>query len=126
MPWCELHRTYGRVPLAEVLAPAIALAEEGFEFTPFGIAEVAEFAPGYAAALGTGAAFSVAFSFHSTLRAGERVRVAMLAVTLRQVAGGGCRRAVPGRAGGARGRLRRGAGRHPDARGPGLGLARLP
>ncbi|PZP39667.1 MAG: gamma-glutamyltranspeptidase [Azospirillum brasilense] len=87
--WCELHRTYGRMPLSEVLAPAIALAEQGFEFSAFGIAEVAEFGPAHAVAAGTGAAFSAAFPFHSTIQSGEQVRAPMLAATLRQVVEGG-------------------------------------
>lgn len=31
--WCQLSETYGRMALGEVLAPAIALAEEGFRVT---------------------------------------------------------------------------------------------
>lgn len=87
--WCALHQAYGQLPLPRVLAPAIALAEQGFEFSPFGIEEVAEFGPGHAAAAGTGAAFAAAFPFHRTLRAGDQVRAPMLAATLRQVAEGG-------------------------------------
>ncbi|HEX3350462.1 MAG TPA: gamma-glutamyltransferase, partial [Acetobacteraceae bacterium] len=34
--WCELHRRYGTRPFAEVLAPAIALAEEGVPLLRFG------------------------------------------------------------------------------------------
>ena len=32
--WLELHARYGRLPLAEVLAPAIRYAEEGFPVSP--------------------------------------------------------------------------------------------
>jgi gamma-glutamyltranspeptidase/glutathione hydrolase len=32
--WFELHRKFGRLPLAEVLAPAIRYAEEGFPLSP--------------------------------------------------------------------------------------------
>ena len=32
--WCDLVERYGRLPLAEVLAPAIQLAEEGFPVAP--------------------------------------------------------------------------------------------
>ncbi|WP_257787124.1 gamma-glutamyltransferase family protein [Roseomonas gilardii] len=87
--WCALHQAYGRLPLPQVLAPAITLAEQGFEFSPFGIEEVAEFAPGHVATPGTGEAFSAAFPFHTTLRAGDQVQAPMLAATLRQVAEGG-------------------------------------
>jgi gamma-glutamyltranspeptidase/glutathione hydrolase len=33
--WFELHERYGRLPMAELLAPAIAYAEEGFPVTAF-------------------------------------------------------------------------------------------
>jgi len=87
--WCALHRAYGRLPLARLFAPAIALAEGGFAFSSFGVEEVRGFGPGPAAAEGTGAAFAEAFPFHASLRAGERVRLPMLGATLRQVAEGG-------------------------------------
>ncbi len=32
--WFELHRQYGRLPMAQLLAPAIAYAERGFPVTP--------------------------------------------------------------------------------------------
>ncbi|MGX7950010.1 gamma-glutamyltransferase family protein [Oleidesulfovibrio alaskensis] len=32
--WCELHRKYGRLDLAEVLAPAVRLARDGFAVGP--------------------------------------------------------------------------------------------
>ncbi|QCI68011.1 gamma-glutamyltransferase family protein [Phreatobacter stygius] len=43
--WCELVRTYGRKPLSEIFAPAIALAEDGFGLAEFGVAEIVEQAP---------------------------------------------------------------------------------
>ncbi|HEY8611366.1 MAG TPA: gamma-glutamyltransferase [Roseomonas sp.] len=87
--WCALHQAYGRLPLYQVLAPGIALAEQGFKFSPFGIEEVTGFGPGHAAAAGTGEVFSAAFPFHTALRAGDQVRSPMLAATLRQVVEGG-------------------------------------
>ncbi|WP_159993922.1 gamma-glutamyltransferase family protein [Roseomonas sp. 18066] len=87
--WCMLHQAYGRLPLARVMAPAIALAEGGFEFSAFGVEEVTGFGPGHAAAAGTGEAFAAAFPFHGSLREGDAVRLPLLAATLRQVAGGG-------------------------------------
>ncbi len=32
--WCALHERFGRLPLAEVLAPAVELARHGFEVSP--------------------------------------------------------------------------------------------
>lgn len=32
--WCRLHQRFGRLPFADLLAPAIAYAEEGFPITP--------------------------------------------------------------------------------------------
>ncbi|WP_242662615.1 gamma-glutamyltransferase family protein [Teichococcus deserti] len=84
--WCALHQAYGRMPLREVMAPAIALAGQGFEFSGFGIEEMRAFAPAHAAAPGTGADFTAAFPFHATLQEGGTARLPMLAATLRQLA----------------------------------------
>jgi gamma-glutamyltranspeptidase/glutathione hydrolase len=43
--WCEIAGKYGRKPLAEIFAPAIALAEGGFALAEFGVAEFNEQAP---------------------------------------------------------------------------------
>lgn len=43
--WCELNRSYGRLPLEQIFAPAIALAEDGFPIAEFGVAEFNEQAP---------------------------------------------------------------------------------
>jgi gamma-glutamyltranspeptidase/glutathione hydrolase len=43
--WCELAATYGRKPLAEIFAPAIALAEDGFPIAEFGSLEFNEHLP---------------------------------------------------------------------------------
>ncbi|WP_342361839.1 gamma-glutamyltransferase family protein [Terrarubrum flagellatum] len=37
--WCELASHYGRKPLSEILAPAIALARDGFGLSEFGVEE---------------------------------------------------------------------------------------
>jgi len=38
--WCELVRAYGRKSLAQVFAPAIALARDGFPLVEFNVAEI--------------------------------------------------------------------------------------
>ena len=40
--WCALHERFGRLPLAELLAPAIRLAEEGFPASPLLVGSVAQ------------------------------------------------------------------------------------
>jgi gamma-glutamyltranspeptidase / glutathione hydrolase len=39
--WCALHERFGRLPMAEVLAPAIALAERGFPASPLLVGSLA-------------------------------------------------------------------------------------
>jgi len=43
--WCELNRAYGKLSLAQILAPAIALAQDGFPLAEFGVAEFNEQEP---------------------------------------------------------------------------------
>lgn len=43
--WCELVGRYGRLKLPEILAPAIALAEDGFPLAEFGCHEITETEP---------------------------------------------------------------------------------
>lgn len=43
--WCELASRYGRKSLGDILAPAIALARDGFALSEFGVAEFNEQAP---------------------------------------------------------------------------------
>ncbi len=43
--WCEIAAKYGRKPLGDILAPAIALAEGGFPLAEFGVDEFNEQAP---------------------------------------------------------------------------------
>lgn len=43
--WCELASRCGRKPLSDILAPAIALAQDGFALSEFGVAEFNEQAP---------------------------------------------------------------------------------
>ena len=39
--WCALHAKFGRLPLAQLLAPAVRLAEQGFPASPLLVASVA-------------------------------------------------------------------------------------
>src|SRR5689334_22921890 len=43
--WAELVRAYGKKPIAAALAPAIALARDGFALAEFGVAEFNEQIP---------------------------------------------------------------------------------
>jgi gamma-glutamyltranspeptidase / glutathione hydrolase len=89
--WDDAHRRFGRLPLAEILAPAIELAHGGFPADAHWIAAVEGSAAAFEAALGTGAA-----GWHGTYRPngrpwrpGERVRLPALAATLELLAAAG-------------------------------------
>lgn len=43
--WCELNRAFGKLSLAQIFAPAIALAQDGFPIAEFGVEEFNEQAP---------------------------------------------------------------------------------
>ncbi|PZR96765.1 MAG: gamma-glutamyltranspeptidase [Stutzerimonas stutzeri] len=43
--WCELNRSYGRLSLEQIFAPAIALAQDGFPIAEFGVIEFNEQVP---------------------------------------------------------------------------------
>jgi gamma-glutamyltranspeptidase/glutathione hydrolase len=80
--WVALHASGGRLPFAEVLAPAITLAAEGFPCSPLLAALlpwVWERVPGS----------DDLQASHSPPRAGTPVRRPLLAATLRAVADGG-------------------------------------
>jgi gamma-glutamyltranspeptidase / glutathione hydrolase len=76
--WCALHERFGRLPLTDVLAPAIAYARDGFPASPLlarsaaliaGIADSDDYRPG--------------------LVAGERIRRPGVARALTEIAHGG-------------------------------------
>jgi gamma-glutamyltranspeptidase/glutathione hydrolase len=79
--WCTLHARFGRVPLAEVLAPAIALAEHGFPASPLLV--------GSLASLDQRAATALAELVGQARRPGDRVRRPGAAAALRAVAASG-------------------------------------
>ncbi|MEY2877701.1 MAG: gamma-glutamyltransferase [Verrucomicrobiota bacterium] len=87
--WFELHRKFGKLPLRDVLAPAIRYAEEGFPFTQFiaGLwhTEIEEAKP-----LRLPGAFLETFASGGPApREGEIFKNAALARTLRLLANGG-------------------------------------
>jgi gamma-glutamyltranspeptidase/glutathione hydrolase len=79
--WMLLHQRFGRLPLADVLAPAIDLAEQGFPAGPLLAAVAADVA-------GTPAAADL-LPGGAPPRPGQRLRRPGVARTLRAVADGG-------------------------------------
>ena len=86
--WCELLSAHGRLPLADVIEPAIRHAERGFSATPF----LADCVADCAADLALDPVISRVFMPDGTpLRAGTRVANGAYADTLRLVAREGAR-----------------------------------
>ena len=84
--WFELHGRFGRRPMADLLAPAIAYAEEGFPVTPV----IARQWAADGARLGRCAGFAEVFLPEGRApRAGELFRNPGLAETYRRIAEGG-------------------------------------
>lgn len=84
--WCELAAKYGRVPLAAILAPAIALAEGGFPLAEFGVAEINEQAPLLKAWPELYPSFAAAYFSGGPVRLGTILRQPDLAKTLTAIA----------------------------------------
>jgi len=80
--WCEALQRFGTLPLAEVLGPAIRLAEHGFVATPYLADCVADFANDLARDPGLAALFLPA---GEPIRAGARLRMPEYAGTLRLI-----------------------------------------
>ncbi len=86
--WGDAHARHGRLPWADLMAPAIRLAEGGFPADEHFIRSVEGSAPLFAEALGEGArAWASVYRPHGRAwRAGERVRLPALAATLTRLA----------------------------------------
>lgn len=79
--WVELHRRFGCVPLADVLAPAIRVAQEGFPASPLLVASIA--------ALDEPGREQLHELAAQANRTGARVRRPGVARTLRAISSGG-------------------------------------
>lgn len=98
LAWCEALRAHGRLPLADVMAPAIRLARRGFAVTPYLAECIAEAAPDLAR---DAAIAALLLPGGAPIRAGERLVTGAAAETLSTIAAEG-----PGALhGGALGRL---------------------
>jgi gamma-glutamyltranspeptidase len=85
--WDDAHRRHGRLSLAEVLAPAIQLAWDGFPAWDGFISAVETTLPAVVEALGGGSGFEQVYRPHGRAwRPGERVRLPALASTLERMA----------------------------------------
>lgn len=80
--WFDLHARYGRIAIAELLAPAIALAEAGFAVGPITAREWKFFDP----VIGKDPAAAALYRAGSTPKAGEAFANPELAATLRAIA----------------------------------------
>lgn len=83
--WYDLHVRYGRVDIADLLAPAIRLAEDGFAVGPIAAREWKFFD----SVIGKDAACATLYRAGNTPAAGETFTNPELAATLRAIAAGG-------------------------------------
>jgi gamma-glutamyltranspeptidase len=85
--WGDAHRRFGRLPVSQVLAPAIELADRGFPAWGELIESIEGSAGGFADALGPDAPFFAIYRPHGRpWRPGEVVRLPALAGTLGHLA----------------------------------------
>ncbi len=85
--WGDAHDRFGRLPRAEILAPAIELARDGFPADERFVEAVEASAPIFAAALGPTADWFAVYRPHGRpWRLGERVRLPALGATLERLA----------------------------------------
>jgi gamma-glutamyltranspeptidase / glutathione hydrolase len=88
--WGDAHARHGRLSRADILAPAIQLAFEGFPAWDGFISAVEGALPAVVEALGTGSGFEQVYRPHGRAwRPGERVRLPALAATLERLAEAG-------------------------------------
>lgn len=83
--WFDLHARHGRLPMAQLLAPAIALAAEGFSVMPVAAREWALFEP----VISGDAAAAAMYRAGNVPRAGERFANPDLAKLLHAIAADG-------------------------------------
>ncbi|HEY7968684.1 MAG TPA: gamma-glutamyltransferase, partial [Candidatus Limnocylindrales bacterium] len=85
--WGDAHARHGRLPRADILAPAIRLAWEGFPAWDGFISAVETTLPAVVGALGPGSGFEQVYRPNGRAwRPGERVRLPALAATLDRLA----------------------------------------
>jgi gamma-glutamyltranspeptidase/glutathione hydrolase len=85
--WGDAHERFGRLPRAELLAPAIELAHHGFPAWDGFIAAVERSAPVFLDTLGADAAWFGVYRPHGRRwRPGEQVHLPALAATLERIA----------------------------------------
>ncbi|WP_269932653.1 gamma-glutamyltransferase family protein [Aminobacter sp. HY435] len=80
--WFDLHARYGRLPMAKLLAPAIALAAEGFAVLPITAREWAVFEP----VIRLDPACAELYRAGGTPQAGDQFANPLLAAVLRAIA----------------------------------------
>lgn len=84
--WCEMASNFGRLPLTQLIGPAIRYAEEGFILSPYLATCIEEIAPD----LALDSAIAAIFLPNGVpLKAGERLIQKDYARTLRAIAAGG-------------------------------------
>ncbi len=88
--WGDAHARHGRLPRADVLAPAIQLARDGFPAWDGFISAIEGVLPDVVEALGSGSDFEQVYRPHGRpWRPGERVHLPALAATLERLAEAG-------------------------------------
>ncbi|MEA2612419.1 MAG: gamma-glutamyltranspeptidase / glutathione hydrolase, partial [Chloroflexota bacterium] len=85
--WGDAHARHGRLSRAEILAPAIALARDGFPAWDGWVSAVEGALPAFVEAVGSGSGFERVYRPHGRpWRPGERILLPALAGTLERLA----------------------------------------